>query len=141
MGTEVFAIPLDTVQEIVNIKRENITTIKNHEVVTIREKIIPLIDLHKRLKLSKETQSELDLAVVVVEKNDLIGGILADSVLRQQEIIIKKLGKTIKDVKSFSGATILGDGTVILILDIDELLSRIYAAQSQTTKKMKVEEK
>ncbi len=142
VGEEKFAIPLDNVREIANIKKADITTLKDHEVIVLGEKIIPIIDLHQRFDIEHtKNQSDLELAVVVVEKNNLIGGILVDSVLRQQEIIIKKLGKIVKNVKGFTGATILGDGKVILILDIDELLSNLYTAQRQKSKALRKEKK
>ena len=90
------------------------------EVIVYRDKIIPLVRLNKILGI--ESGSRGKEYVIIVKIGNKLSGLLVDSLLGQQEIVIKPLGKIFKDTRAYIGATILGDGLVTLILDVGSLV-------------------
>ena len=84
--------------------------------------MIPLIRLHDILDIPEPEEKTDNLVVVIVKKGDNRAGLVVDELIGQQEIVIKSIGKFIKKSKIISGATILGDGEVALILDANALL-------------------
>ena len=114
------AISLGYVNEIVEFKEEDIKKTNNQEVIIYRGAIIPLIRINEKLDI--ESQNEKKGFVVIVKVGEKTAGILVDSLMGQQEIVIKPLGKILKNLKQYIGATILGDGLVTLILDIAALI-------------------
>lgn len=120
---ETYAIPLNNVVRDVGIKSEDIKTIEGQEVILLRGEVLPLLRLNSLLDCPAEVQNKENLIVVVVEKMENHFGFVVDELLGQQEVIIKSLdSKVLRSVKGFAGATILGDGTVCLILDIGTLV-------------------
>jgi len=120
---ETYAIPLNNVVRDVGIKSKDIKTIEGQEVILLRGEVLPLIRLNKLLDCPVEVKDKENLIVVVVEKMGNHFGFVVDELLGQQEVIIKSLdNKVLRSVKGFAGATILGDGTVCLILDIGTLI-------------------
>ena len=120
---ETYAIPLGSIDSTINITPEDIRTIQQQEVILLRGQIIPLVRLAKRLGVAEtndfaETQ---ELYVVIVQSGDHRIGLLVDSLVGQQEIVIKSLGKILTGIRQIAGATILGDGQVVLILDVNAL--------------------
>ena len=120
---ETYAIPLGSIDSTINIVQEDIRTIQQQEVILLRGQIIPLVRLAKRLGItqSAEFESEQELYVVIVQSGDNKIGLLVDSLVGQQEIVIKSLGTILTGIKQIAGATILGDGQVVLILDVNAL--------------------
>ncbi len=120
---ETYAIPLGSIDSTINIVPEDIRTIQQQEVILLRGQIIPLVRLAKRLGItqSAEFESEQELYVVIVQSGDNKIGLLVDSLVGQQEIVIKSLGTILTGIKQIAGATILGDGQVVLILDVNAL--------------------
>lgn len=118
---EIYAIPLSNVLEILNVKREKIKTVKGNKVINLRGKILPIIELDRLLGISENGDKE-KYPVVVVDKENQPMGLGVDGLIGQQEIVIKTFDNILKGVKGFAGATILGDGRVVLILDIASLL-------------------
>lgn len=118
---EIYAIPLSSVTEIINIPSSGIRDIQGQEIALYRGKTIPIIRLRKVLDISEEEEVE-DLVVVVVNKGEKQAGLIVDSLIGQQEIVIKSLGKYLAGIKYISGATILGNGNISLILDINSLI-------------------
>lgn len=120
---ETYAIPLNNVVRDVGIKSKDIKTIEGQEVILLRGEVLPLLRLDKLLDCNVEENVKENLIVVVVEKMGNHFGFVVDELLGQQEVIIKSLdSKVLRSVKGFAGATILGDGTVCLILDIGTLV-------------------
>jgi two-component system chemotaxis sensor kinase CheA len=115
---EIYAIPLLNVDKIVDVKKKDIKTVKNQEVIKIYDEVIPLV----RLEKYTEDESKDTYSVVIVEKGAKKVGLIVDKLISQQDIVIKPLGEMFSDVKGFSGATILGDGTVALIIDTATLV-------------------
>jgi two-component system chemotaxis sensor kinase CheA len=120
---ETYAIPLGSIDSTINIAPADIRTIQQQEVILLRGQIIPLVRLAKRLGItqSAEFESEQELYVVIVQSGDNKIGLLVDSLVGQQEIVIKSLGTILTGIKQIAGATILGDGQVVLILDVNAL--------------------
>lgn len=120
---ETYAIPLGSIDSTINIVQEDIRTIQQQEVILLRGQIIPLVRLGQRLGIvqSAEFDAEQELFVVIVQSGDNKIGLLVDSLVGQQEIVIKSLGTILTGIKQIAGATILGDGQVVLILDVNAL--------------------
>lgn len=87
----------------------------------IRDTVIPIVRLDKILEIPKDEKTTKQLTVVIVKKGERLSGFLVDSLIGQQEIVIKSLGKLLSGIKFMAGATILGDGNVALILDVNSL--------------------
>lgn len=122
VGGEKYAISLGTIQTIEDIEPKEIKLVENKEVIHLRGTVIPLIRLNRLLDIESAKSPEDSLIVVIVKKGDRMAGLVVDELIGQQEIVIKSLGKYIKQCKFISGATILGDGEVALILDANALL-------------------
>ncbi len=122
VGGEKYAISLGTIQTIEDIAPEEIKLVQNKEVIHLRGSVIPLIRLSNVLDVESTKSPEEHLMVVIVKKGDKLAGLVIDDMIGQQEIVIKSLGKYIKQCKFISGATILGDGEVALILDANALI-------------------
>ncbi len=122
VGGEKYAISLGTIQTIEDIDPEDIKLVQNKEVIHLRGTVIPLIRLSNVLDVESTKSPEEHLMVVIVKKGDKLAGLVIDDMIGQQEIVIKSLGKYIKQCKFISGATILGDGEVALILDANALI-------------------
>ncbi|TGC10723.1 chemotaxis protein CheA [Methanolobus halotolerans] len=123
VADETYAIPLANVVRDVGIKTKDIKTIEGKEVIMLRGEVLPLLRLHDVLGSVQENGEKENLIVVVVEKMGTNIGFVVDQLLGQQEVIIKTLdNKLLKNTRGFAGATILGDGSVALILDIATLI-------------------
>ncbi|MDE7222999.1 MAG: chemotaxis protein CheA, partial [Acetatifactor sp.] len=122
VGGEKYAISLGAIQTIEDIDPEEIRLVQNKEVIHLRGTVIPLIRLSDVLDVESSRSPEEHLMVVIVKKGDKLAGLVIDDMIGQQEIVIKSLGKYIKQCKFISGATILGDGEVALILDANALI-------------------
>ena len=122
VGGEKYAISLGSIQTIEDISPKDIKLVENKEVIELRGTVIPLIRLIEVLDVESTRSPEDNLIVVIVKKGDKMAGLVIDELIGQQEIVIKSLGKYIKQCKFISGATILGDGEVALILDANALL-------------------
>ncbi|MBQ7775000.1 MAG: chemotaxis protein CheA [Lachnospiraceae bacterium] len=122
VGGEKYAISLGSIQTIEDIAPNEIKLVQNKEVIHLRGTVIPLVRLSNVLDIESKKSSDENMVVVIVKKGDKQAGLVIDELLGQQEIVIKSLGKYIKQCKFISGATILGDGEVALILDANALL-------------------
>lgn len=122
LGDEKYAIALGSIQTIEDISVNDIKYVEAKEVIHIRETVIPLIRLDKVLGIEKTEEQPENLTVVIVKKGERLAGLVVDNLMGQQEIVIKSLGKYINIDKVISGATILGDGEIALILDVNTLV-------------------
>lgn len=118
---EKYAIPLGSIQTIENIPVTDIKYVQSREVINLRGNVIPLIRLRSVLDLPEAVDNER-LMVVIVKKADNLAGLVIDKLLGQLEIVIKSIGKYIDSPKMISGATILGDGEIALILDVNMII-------------------
>ena len=122
IGDEKYAISLGSIQTIEDISPDDVELVQNKEVIQIRDSVIPLIRLNDILDIDSKKDPKENLVVVVVKKGDKLAGLVVDELIGQQEIVIKSLGKYISKCKIISGATVLGDGEVALILDANTLI-------------------
>lgn len=122
IGEEKYAIALGSIQTIEDIPPEDVKLVQAKEVIQLRDLVIPLIRLNEILDVPSKKNPEDNLVVVVVKKGDKMAGLVVDELIGQQEIVIKSLGKYISKCKIISGATVLGDGEVALILDANALI-------------------
>ena len=119
---EKYAIALGSISNIEDIPVKDIKYVQAEEVIHLRGSVIPLIRLDRVLDIEPMEESPESLTVVIVKKGDSQAGLVVDNLIGQQEIVIKSLGKYINGNKLISGATILGDGEVALILDANTLM-------------------
>ena len=125
IDTEIVVIPLNTVIEVVRVSREDIYMIGSSEVIKLRDTVIPLVDLKDSLyKRGNSTERDWHYIVIVgiAEKRF---GLKVDRLLGQEEIVIKSLGKYLGNIKGIAGSTIMGDGTVVMIADIADIVTQI----------------
>lgn len=122
IGNEKYAIALGSIQTIEDIPPSDVNLVQAKEVIQLRDLVIPLIRLNEILDIPSKKDPEENLVVVVVKKGDKLAGLVVDELIGQQEIVIKSLGKYISKCKIISGATVLGDGEVALILDANSLI-------------------
>ncbi len=116
-----FAIPLSSVIEAVRITRSDIKTINGREVLHIRDRVLPLIRLAEEFEISSDADRER-FYVVVTGLGDRRIGVVVDELRSQEEVVIKSIWDYLDHIKGVSGATITGEGKVVLILDIPELV-------------------
>ena len=119
---EKYAIALGSISNIESIPVNEIKYVQAQEVIHLRGAVIPLIRLDQVLDMEEKQEEPENLTVVIVKKGDSLAGLVVDNLIGQQEIVIKSLGKYINNNKIISGATILGDGEVELILDVNTLM-------------------
>ena len=122
LGTEKYAIPLGCIQTIEDIAVSDIMYVQSKQVINLRGTVIPLIDLDDMLDVQKPEGNPENITVVIVRKGDRLAGLIVDNLIGQLEIVIKSIGKYINNSKMISGATILGDGEIALILDVNSML-------------------
>ncbi|MDX1982960.1 MAG: chemotaxis protein CheA [Bryobacteraceae bacterium] len=130
-GTERYILPMFAVREIFAPQPEAIRTIATrHQVIRVRERTFPLVNLREKLRRPPPPAGEISQPVVVViDWNGEIYGLLADELIGKQEVVIKSIGEWLGHLPGISGAAILADGEVGLILDPEGLLGgRVYAA-------------
>ena len=120
VGTETMAISLGYIDRVIDYKEDLIKKTNNKEVIIYRGNVIPLVRVNERIGIESSKQDKNFIVIVKVGEKTV--GLLVDSLLGQQEIVIKPLGKTLQGLKEYIGATILGDGLVTLILDVAALI-------------------
>ena len=122
VGGEKYAVSLGTVQTIESIMPEEVRTVQGKEVIHLRGKVIPLVRLNQVLDVESTKGPDEEMVVLIAKKGDRLAGLVVDDLLGQMEIVIKSMGKFVGKCKLISGATILGDGEVALILDANALI-------------------
>jgi len=121
VGEEKYAIPLSSIKETVIVSSKDIKRVHKNEVTLLRGNVIPILRLGQMLDVENSGSSEEDLTVVIVKKGEKDIGLVVDGMIGQQEIVIKSLGNFLENIKFIAGATILGDGKVALILDVNTM--------------------
>ncbi len=121
VGGNMYTIPLANIEETLRIKKGETTIIEGTEVVYLRGKTLPVIHLSTLFSVDSHTKNNNNLFVVVVNTGTQKIGLVVDELLGQEEVVIKPLVEYLRDESGFSGATIIGDGSISLILDIYEI--------------------
>lgn len=123
IGDEKYAIPLNVIRDITTIHSGTIRNIHGQEVVLNRSSVLPIVRLDKMLDVENSQSSDSEeFTAVVVKKGEKHAAFIVDTLIGQQEIVIKTLGKFLSGIKYIAGATILGDGQVALIVDTNSLI-------------------
>ena len=122
LGDEQYAISLGSIQTVEDIEVSDVKHVHGKEVINLRGTVIPLFRLGDLLEVPNREDSTDNLTVVIIKKGDKQAGLVVDGLIGQMEIVIKSLGKYIHINKMISGATILGDGDVALIIDANAIL-------------------
>lgn len=119
---EKYAIPLSSVIETVIVKKEDILSAHNQKIIDFRGMIIPLVFLKDVFSVPMIKEDDEYVSVVIVKKGNNTAGLVVDSFIGQHEVVLKSLGNYLTNIKAISGATILGDGEVALIIDSNALV-------------------
>ena len=122
LGDEQYAISLGSIETLEDITKDDIKYVNSKEVIHLRDKVIPIIRLGRLLDVESSNEDSDNMTVVIVRKGEKRAGIVVDSLIGQMEIVIKSLGSYINVNKMISGATILGDGDIALIIDANTLV-------------------
>ncbi len=122
VGQEVYAIPIGSIKEILEMPATAIKLIRQKEFIDYRGLLIPFVRLADVLECPGEVKSGDTVIAVIVRKGERLAALSVDDLIGQQEIVIKPLGKALSKINIISGATILGDGSVVLILDINHMI-------------------
>lgn len=128
--TETFAIPTSQVSEIVRVKRSDVKTLGKNDAIVVRDHVISMAHLHHLLNLPDSYEEELEILIIYLGDENTKMGLVVDSVLRQQDILVKSLNGALSGIKGISGATILGDGQVVLVLDVGQFVRRPRSVQT-----------
>jgi len=122
---EIYAIPLNNITEVVPFSQNEVKSIEKKEVIVLRDEVLPLVWLERALGVASSSENSRNMNttnyILRVEIGTKSIGLVVDAFIGRKEIVIKSLSGLIKKAKGFSGATILGDGSVVLILDINSL--------------------
>ncbi|MED4582075.1 chemotaxis protein CheA [Brevibacillus choshinensis] len=121
---EKYAVPLSSIIETAVFKKDQIMMAHRQKVIDFRGRVVPLVSLQEifQVPVSDAAVDEDEVAVIIVRKGEKMAGLVVDSFIGQQEIVLKSLGKYLVNVFAISGATILGDGQVALIIDCNALI-------------------
>jgi two-component system chemotaxis sensor kinase CheA len=122
-GEQTYAIPTTSIEETLRLKLDEIKTIENQEAMLLRGHAVPLAHLAAILGLKSDWQPEEKKPVVVVNLADVRVGLVVDSLIDEHEVVIKTLGGRLSTVRNIAGATVLGNGDVVLILNPPDLVA------------------
>lgn len=121
VGSETYVLPLNNVVESVRVNDDQIKMVDKKETCVIRDEVVPLVRLNELFEI-ESTSNDNAFFVVIVEYEDLHVGLVVDELVEQQEVVIKSLGPSLGRIEGFAGATIIRNGNVALILDINSML-------------------
>ena len=137
---EIFAIPLSSVVEVVRVRSSEFNSVGNRKIMRLRDSVVAVARMSDVLGLAERRPTPEWSHVVVVGWSDQRFGIVVDEFLGQREIVIKSLGDLLGDIPAIGGSTILGDGRVILILDVGQFMRMFDGQDTRLTKNVLSEE-
>lgn len=129
IGDELYAIPLSDIDETITIDYSDITTIEGHEVIDLRGEVLSILRLSRFIGTRSRLSKDEKMPIVIVEYANRKIGILVDSLQGKMEIVIKSLEQNYKMVQGLAGASILGDGSICLILDVATIVNMAIVDQ------------
>ncbi len=136
-GDEVFAIPISSIVEVLRVRKSDIQTIDGHAVIRLRDTVLSLVHLSKTFGVISNGSRMDWLYVVVIGLAEMRIGIVVDSLLGQREVVIKSFGEYLGNIPGLAGSTILGDGSVIMIIDVGQLIEMCVSGQKIELKRSK----
>ncbi|WP_158735980.1 chemotaxis protein CheA [Alteribacillus sp. YIM 98480] len=125
VAEEKYAVPLTAIIETAIVNKKEVYSAHNQKVIDFRGKVVPLVFLHEIFQVPAKDKDETDndfYSLVIINKGEKVAGLVVDSLIGQHDIVLKSLGNYLSDVFAISGATILGDGQVALIVDTNALI-------------------
>ncbi|MFS0672456.1 chemotaxis protein CheA [Ornithinibacillus sp. 179-J 7C1 HS] len=122
LNKEKYAIPLSSIIETAIISKDQILSAHHKKVIDFRGKVVPLVDLKDIFGVDSEDSDDEYTSIVIVKKGEKMAALVVDSFIGQQEIVLKSLGSYLNNAFAISGATILGDGEVALIIDSNAII-------------------
>ncbi|HKO01387.1 MAG TPA: chemotaxis protein CheA [Thermoanaerobaculia bacterium] len=133
-GGEHFAIPLTSVEESLRIYSKHIRTVERKEVFTLRDFTLPLLRLADAFNLAdgRDHGPDTKWFVVVTRSGEKVAGILVDALVRQQEVVIKSIGERLKTIPGIAGATEVGEGEIVLVVDVGSLIDHFGGRARET---------
>jgi two-component system, chemotaxis family, sensor kinase CheA len=124
VADETYAIPIINVMETIHLNKEDIETVHGKKTTVLREEVLPLVSLAELLDIQRDNKEDTTtMYSVIVQKEDKKFGLMVDKLIGEQEITIKNIGGSLKKTKGIAGVSIMGDGRVILVLDINTLIN------------------
>jgi two-component system, chemotaxis family, sensor kinase CheA len=130
-GKHVFAIPLTSVREIIQISPKEITTIEGFEVIKFRHETIPVLRVNEVFKLKGYDSTRQARFLVLAAAGAKSVGFLVEELIGEQDVVIKPLAEHVCEIRGLAGSTILGDGTIALVLDVMEVIEDVIIQQRQ----------
>ncbi len=122
LQAEKYAIPLSSVIETIIIDKDEILNAHNNKVIDFRGKVVPLVFLNDVFSVPNQQEDDEFVSIVIVKRGNSTAGLVVDSFIGQHEVVLKSLGNYLTNVEAISGATILGDGEIALIIDSNALI-------------------
>jgi len=122
VGDQQYAVPISFIERLVSVKEKDVKGVLNYETIVLDEEDIPLIRLNNLFNIESNAESSDNQPIVVVKKEEEKFGLGVDSLLDEQDIVVKPLNKAVRENKYFAGSTIIGSGQAILILDVANLV-------------------
>ncbi|WP_067838544.1 chemotaxis protein CheA [Amphibacillus sediminis] len=119
---EKYAIPLSSIIETAIVHKKDIMHAHNKQVIDFRGKVVPLVSLKEVFEVPGDVEEDDYYSVVIIRQGEKMAGLIVDTFIGQQEVVLKSLGNYLTDIFAISGATILGDGQVALIVDTNALI-------------------
>ncbi|MDY6967472.1 MAG: chemotaxis protein CheW [Spirochaetota bacterium] len=139
VSDEMYAIPLHDVIETIKISQSVITTIEGHEVINLRGEILSLIRLNEFINIKSSLENNSKMPVVVVGYGNRKVGVMVDYLEGKQEIVIKSLEENYTSIDGISGASILGDGSICLILDVQSMINMVISREEKLSRRTVIE--
>jgi two-component system, chemotaxis family, sensor kinase CheA len=128
VGKEKVVIPLNSILEVLRVHKNEMYKVNQKDVIKLRDRTLPLVSIDDILQIHRNGEAKSDYQnVVVVKIADKSFGIKVDELIGQKEVVIKSLGSYLGNLEGIAGSTIMGDGTVVMILDLSELMNQLTA--------------
>jgi two-component system chemotaxis sensor kinase CheA len=128
VGKEKVVIPLNSILEVLRVHKKEMYKVNQKDVIKLRDMTLPLVSIDDILNISRNGDANFEYQnVVVVKIADKSFGIKVDELIGQKEVVIKSLGNYLGNLEGIAGSTIMGDGTVVMILDLSELMNQLTA--------------
>ncbi len=116
-----YVIPLESIKEIVDVKPEEIKTVRQEEVIYRRGSVVPLVSLRDELNKAPQEEEQEEISTVIVEVGEDFYGLIVDSIIGQQEVVIKRINDLAENIEKIAGGAILGDGSIAIIINVEEI--------------------
>jgi len=125
VGGQRFGVPIDVVTETVRLPRGQVSKVEHQDVIVLRETMIPLLDLAGALQMSDVAADEETVSIIVIRPDGQDVGLVVDTLHEGAEVIVKPLEGILADSAQYCGTALMGDGSVLLVLDVKEVLSGV----------------